>query len=60
VDENEYLVFHKSSEIIENYKTKIKQVDCAISEFNIQKTAALLKNMENIVEDLEWHRFSQF
>jgi hypothetical protein len=52
VDENEYLLYQRSSDLLESYKTKIKQVDCAISEKNVKKATKLLRNMENILENI--------
>ncbi len=52
VDQNEYLNYNRNSEIIADYKKKIKQVGCAISDYNVKKTAYILRNMENIVKRL--------
>ena len=53
MDENEYLKYNRNSEIIADYKKKIQQVDCAISDYNVKRTAHILRNMENIVKKLE-------
>jgi hypothetical protein len=49
VSERDYLEFDREEHMIVKYKGLIKQVDCSISEKNIQKTSLLLKQMEKIV-----------
>lgn len=36
------------------YKGMIKQVDCSISDKNIQKTTLLLRQMQKIVDDSKY------
>lgn len=41
--------YNKNSEIVADYKRKIKQVDCAIEDYNVKRAAQILRNMQNIV-----------
>lgn len=45
--------YSRNSEIVADYKKKIKQVDCAIDDCNVKKAAQILRNMKNIVDRLE-------
>ena len=52
IEEDEFLSFEKSEDLLAKYKQNIRQVDGSISDLNVKKTVKLLKNLQAIADGL--------